>query len=74
MKTWVAFFLGFLLCLGTQTAKCLNITVDPPSVRDIFAATCLAGLISRYGANKVDFDLANFCFQTADSMMKRRNK
>lgn len=66
------FLLGVFMTLTlNQVAHSLDVQLTPISVRDFFAGTALAGLLSNNSSYNNAPDLA---FRYADAMMARRNK
>lgn len=69
------FILGFLVCLILvfPSAKALDIQMTNITVRDMFAASALAGILSSGSILSAD-DKVEYSFRYADLMMRRRNK
>ena len=70
------FFLGLLigLLLIAPAAKALEINIDQVTIRDLFAASALAGSIAKYGDDWKPSEHAQWAWSCSNELMYIRNR
>lgn len=69
-------FLGILIgiLLYGQAAKAIDITFDQVTLRDVYAACCLAGAVARYGDEWTGQQYAHFVWSVSSDILGKRPK